>query len=366
MKRRGQAPASAKPPAPRGKHSAIVAALRARIIGGRYRAGAALPTVRALAVELAASLPTVSRALAELIAQGFITTAGRRGTRVVEHPPHRHLLALVLPEPPDADGRYANLHWQALAAAARARNADPAQGIMLFHALNRHAELPEHQRLLRAIAAGSVAGLVLCEPFRGGAWIDQGGRTLPRIGSGVPGEPSHGAIHLSQHEFRARALAACAAQQRTRLAVISDDSAGALNGVAALRAAAAAHGLTCPEGHILAAPLSVSGWARHAAAALMGGPVGERPDALLVCDDNLASAVEDGLDAVGVGEAGLTLVVHANFPAPPPTRRHAVRLGWDQREYLALAGDAVSGWLDHCTPPGECVLPVRSADEVPP
>jgi DNA-binding transcriptional ArsR family regulator len=364
MRRRSPAP---PPPHLRGgKHLAIVETLRGRIISGRYGAGALMPTVRELTAELSVSIPTVSRALAQLIDQGFITTDGRRGTHVVDHPPNRHRCALVLPEMPDGEGRYANLHWQALAAAARARSADPARGIALFHALNQHAELPEHRRLLAEIANGSVSGLVLCDPFQGGSWIDLGGRALPRIGGGPSRHPSHGAIHLSQHDFRTRAVALLRAQGRQRLAVIMDDSPGALAGAAALSATARACGMDCSDARILAAPLTASGWARHAAAALMGGAPGERPDALLVCDDNLAAAVEDGLDAAGIGGDQLTLAVHANFPHPPPTRRHAIRLGWDQREFLALAGAAISGWLDHGDALGERLLPVRTGDEVAP
>jgi DNA-binding transcriptional ArsR family regulator len=79
--------------------------VRAHHAAGVHGAGALMPTVRELTAELSVSIPTVSRALAQLIDQGFITTDGRRGTHVVAIiRPHRHRCALVLPEMPDRRG----------------------------------------------------------------------------------------------------------------------------------------------------------------------------------------------------------------------------------------------------------------------
>ncbi len=347
------------------KQEVVAAALRERIRSGRYAAGNLIPTVRDLAERLGASVPTVSHALGLLSDEGFIVTDGRRGTRVVDHPPHRHRIGLVLPDVPDERGRYANLQWQALADAAVALSRDPATTIAIFPVLNRHAELPEHQRLLRALDHGAIAGLVVCEPFHGDAWLDLDALRLPVIGPSHAGRGPRGRIGLDQSDFRRRAIDLFHARGRRRLAAVMDMAPWSLAAVDQLRADAVARGLACPPGSILAAPLHAPGWARHAVTALMRGPARERPDALLVCDDNLAAEVEAGLDAVGVAERDLDLVVLANFPNPPSTRRVALRLGWDQREHLRLAAAAIAGWLDDRRPLGDITLPVRSGDEAP-
>lgn len=346
------------------KQDDVVATLRSRICTGIHGAGAALPTVRELALELDASVPTVSRALGLLIEQGFISTDGRRGTHVVEHPPHLHHVALVLPDLPDAHGHYANLHWQSLAGAARQLGSNPIASIETFHALNRHHEMADHQRLVAAVRDQRLAGLVLCEPFQGDEWLDLDQITVPIIGSVTTTRPDRGVIRLNQSDFRRRALAHIRACGRRRLAVVMDASLGALHAISELRAAVRDYGIECPAHHILAAPLSVPGWARHAAHAVMQGPEAQRPDALLVCDDNLVDEAIIGLDAAGVSADALDLVTHANFPSTPPTGWAVTRFGWDQCEFLRDATQAIADWHQYGKPLGQRTLAVRREDEI--
>lgn len=65
----------------------IVEQVRALIERGVLAPGAALPTVRQLAGDLAVAPNTVARAYADLQDAGWIVGDGRRGTRVVERVP---------------------------------------------------------------------------------------------------------------------------------------------------------------------------------------------------------------------------------------------------------------------------------------
>jgi DNA-binding transcriptional MocR family regulator len=67
--------------------SAIVTSVETAIREGRLPAGAALPTVRALARTLRLSPTTVAGAYRTLRARGLVHAAGRRGTRVSARPP---------------------------------------------------------------------------------------------------------------------------------------------------------------------------------------------------------------------------------------------------------------------------------------
>jgi DNA-binding transcriptional regulator YhcF (GntR family) len=57
-------------------------ALKERLLRGAYPRGGALPSVRALAVELGTSPSTVGRAVQELARQGWVTATSRRGAVV--------------------------------------------------------------------------------------------------------------------------------------------------------------------------------------------------------------------------------------------------------------------------------------------
>jgi DNA-binding transcriptional regulator YhcF (GntR family) len=350
-----------------GKHHSIVAALRRRIRDGIYPVGGLLPTVRTLAGAFTASVPTVSRALGELIAEGFIATNGRRGTRVVAHPPHRHRFALVLPERPETTGGYASQRWQALADAARALGSDPATAIALFHASNEHPELPEHQHLIAAVRDGTVAGLVICEPACCAAWLDPLGARLPVIGApSDPAHPERGTIELRQGDFDEAALAHCQRAGSTRIAALLEASPQGLDHAHRLRSTAAARGLDLPAHRVVAAPLVAPGWARPALAALLRGPRAERPDALIVGAGDLLADALTALDEDGVGHDGMLVVARADFPLRQPqaaSARPVLRLGWDQRQFLTIAIAAIADWLDARRPPGDRILPLRGEDE---
>lgn len=63
--------------------------IRAAIERGSLAPGAALPTVRQLAGDLGVAPNTVARAYADLQAEGWLQSEGRRGTHVAEKTPAR-------------------------------------------------------------------------------------------------------------------------------------------------------------------------------------------------------------------------------------------------------------------------------------
>ncbi|MDQ2680488.1 MAG: GntR family transcriptional regulator [Candidatus Eremiobacteraeota bacterium] len=65
----------------------IMNQLRGFIERGDLHAGDPLPTVRQLAGDLGVAPNTVARAYADLQEQGWLTSEGRRGTRVATHAP---------------------------------------------------------------------------------------------------------------------------------------------------------------------------------------------------------------------------------------------------------------------------------------
>ncbi|MFA6107921.1 MAG: GntR family transcriptional regulator [Candidatus Latescibacterota bacterium] len=65
----------------------IVRQIRTQILAGELAEGAALPSIRKLALDLHISVITTKRAYDELMAQGFIDTVGGKGTFVAaQHP----------------------------------------------------------------------------------------------------------------------------------------------------------------------------------------------------------------------------------------------------------------------------------------
>ncbi|MGC4852536.1 aminotransferase class I/II-fold pyridoxal phosphate-dependent enzyme [Micromonospora sp. DT4] len=77
----------------------ISASIESGIRAGALPAGAALPSVRALAADLGVSPATVARAYQELRQRGVLTTAGRHGTRVRARPPVATRRSALRPAP---------------------------------------------------------------------------------------------------------------------------------------------------------------------------------------------------------------------------------------------------------------------------
>ena len=92
----------------------------------------------------------------------------------------------------------------------------------------------------------------------------------------------------------------------------------------------AREGITLPERWCLRCGLSLLESARDAARLLFSAPPGERPDALIVGDDNFVEAAIAGVVDAGCSVPGDVPVVSLwNFPQPPPPGLVFHRVGLD-------------------------------------
>jgi DNA-binding transcriptional regulator YhcF (GntR family) len=72
----------------RSPYQQIFEQIRALIERGDLAPGASIPTVRQLASDLGTAPNTVARAYADLAAEGWLVSDGRRGTRVADRTPN--------------------------------------------------------------------------------------------------------------------------------------------------------------------------------------------------------------------------------------------------------------------------------------
>ena len=79
------------------KQDAIIEDLRRRILDRSFAPGSRMPTRSELQERFQVSSVTIQRALDRLISDGFVRAHGRRGTFVVDHPPHACNYGLVFP-----------------------------------------------------------------------------------------------------------------------------------------------------------------------------------------------------------------------------------------------------------------------------
>lgn len=315
---------------------AMLSEMRKAIVTGDLRPGDRMPVRTELQQRFDASSITVQRVFDRLVEDGLVEVRGPQGTFVAENPPHLHRVALVFPNGPHADGSWLGFYKAIERAADRLR----ARGVDLVTCLaqNWRGPTPHFQRLEEECRGGLLRGIIFAHPpdiWRGSP---VGDAPMPRIAFTETALPGAIEVGVEGGGFMRRAIEAAAARGCKRPAVI--DSSQGMEVVGRREqwfATFAAAGIPVRPQWLLGCnldyPESASGLAR-----LLGAPwSGERPDVILIADDNFEQPVLAGLLAEGVDVGRDMLVIaHANFPCAPPAHP-VLRIGFDTEALLREA-----------------------------
>lgn len=325
--------APAKPrrkPAPdRGETSGqrMLAELRREIVAGDFSPGARLPPRTELERRYGAGPVTVQRVFDHLAREGFVVARGRQGTFVSDAPPHTSSYALVFPYRDRPDRPWPRF-WHALAAEG-AKLQRPGVRLAFSYGNETHQDIEAYQQLVDDVVQQRLAGLVFAsKPFylAGSPVLETPG--IPRVATtGMPGVKEVSA----EDAWLPRAIGILRAAGRRRVAVLTVPLLAGF-----VRDELKRHGmLTRPYWVQIVHPSAVEG-ARNAAHMLMAANPADRPDSLLIMDDNLVEQATAGLLDAGVrAPRDVTIVAHCNFPYPAPGALPVVRLGLNVSALLA-------------------------------
>lgn len=350
----------------RNQYTDLAAELRGRILHGDLAPGERLPSRLVLEKEFGASPHTIHRAINKLRGEGFLHAVARQTTSVVKYLPHQYHSAMVFTYGP-ADAGLRNHFYQSLCNASAPYDGSDAEPrrISVHFGVANHVDNVEMHSLVAALHAQSLAGVILPqEPYASGlAWsplVQLPG--VPRVA--IRNEPIHphvAALGFDSQAFRAKALDDLAGYGCRRIAVIA--SAHRPGGEESWGVAIRERGMVMHPHWFLPLPVGDPECARHVTRLLLHADQRERPEGLVVADDNLADHAQMGIvdSGIRVGKE-LHLVVHANFPAPGPNLLQARRLGYDARTALALCMDLLEAQRLG-KPPGRSVVPAVFEEE---
>lgn len=313
----------------------IAGDLRRQIHRGELAPGARLPSNPVLRQHYRVTSVTVCRAVKQLCADGYLRSARRSGVFVSDQPPHQHRFGIVFHSHP-ADA----LNWWRLGDVVYSEAGKGIPGLDCQFTCYLNIRPDSNRETLAPLAADIAAHRIGGLLFTADPWQLYGVPCLQ-----APPMPRAAIMHAGRRSdmdavqfapMLDRALEWLATQGRRRVAFIwsstlaQDDSLGSYAQQQATR-----YGMgTRPEWHQfgdIVRPASAAAVVRL----LLAAPAGQRPDALVVTDDNLTGAVEKGILAAGARVPDDLLVVsHCNFPQPAYTCLPFRRLGYDIRALL--------------------------------
>jgi DNA-binding LacI/PurR family transcriptional regulator len=308
--------------------------LRRRIVEGVYPPGSRLPLRRELLRELGASPLTLQRAMDRLAEQRFIEARGTQGTYVAARLPNRGTIAVVFPSEPE-HGVW-NRFWSIILKTAETWDSADGFSFRPYYLAEQNLDVPEHRRLCADLADGGLAGMLLVSSPHNLVGSPILTRDCPRvcIGSGKLDAAERyratwmAAVDCGVHEAVVRRLADAG---RRRVAIISHPGSDSERWLPLLKAAGLA---TRPEWWI-GIPPNAASCAQGVARLLCSWPDAQRPDALLITDDNLVPHATAGvLDAGLQSPRDIAVAAHANFPGPTHASFPCLRFGVDVRALL--------------------------------
>lgn len=325
---------------PRHKQRAILDCLRSRIAAAVWRPGQRLPTRAELCREFGSSLATLQAAINTLQGEGLIVADGSRGTFVAERRPQPLCFGLVISSSPLVQRPWSRL-YMALEHEARVLEMEGAVRFPRYYIPHGRSAEPDFARLLKDLDDGRVAGLFFANaPFEylGTPILDRPGVPRAAFASEAHrwGMPS---VYTDGAALARRAVRFFHTRGRRRPALLSQRLLPAFAEAWADEIARSGMEAPGPSRHRTAHYRDPSA-VRAAAQELLELAPAERPDCLLVSDDNLVEAAGEGLIAAGARVPDdLDVAVMWNFVAPPPCSAPAYRLGFDYRQVLSVAVD---------------------------
>ncbi|MFA6293009.1 MAG: GntR family transcriptional regulator [Victivallales bacterium] len=355
------APKCVKRGSPDYRTQEITADLKEKIISGKWKPGMRIPTRRQLCAKYVAGPITIQNIIAQFEEDGFLKSDGRNGTCVVKTPPHMVNVALVFPEEVTV-----NRFWNALSTVAREKRSDGLKIIQRFNiSHNGWTDNPDQVGLISDILRKRLLGVFFASiPFlvEKTPIVTEPG--IPRCAIITPGSFSEfSQIFPDAFSFQDKALGYLKSKGRKRIAVVGHPGISKANWPEKITEYGFESGPYWIQGMNLLDTMPGYNLARL----LFHDSIDERPDGLVITDDNLVESVTKGIAESGVRfPKELDVIAHCNFPCIPPSSVPVVHLGYDTREFLDQALRFLRAMRMEGAPPVKSAVKAVFEDELKP
>jgi DNA-binding LacI/PurR family transcriptional regulator len=324
---------------PADRTNLIVRELRGQIVKGQLTPGSQLPTRAEIEESFSAGATTVQRALEHLRRDGFIQVNGRQGTFVVDNPPHLTNYALVFSSDPSIDN-WTRFH-AALQNEAQVLQQIRDFNIQIYYNINQHSESSDFRKLVKEVQSHRLGGIIFASnPFLVADTPLLSDTGIARVAiMGDKHDYNWPIVSNDSASFWQRAIQYLASRGRKRLGVLIPS--GLQRSMEDhLLSSIGQYSMTIQPHWIQGMTLGAPEFAANIMHLLMHSGQNERPDALIIADDNLVEHAMRGLVAAGVNVPNdVDVVAHCNFPYLTPSVLPVKRLGYDARQVLQACID---------------------------
>lgn len=335
--------------------------VRRQIAEGILIPGEKLPKWDEFEESFGVSRITVHSAMKRLQHEGFVHAVRNRGTFVTERPPNLFHFALAFPWVP-GDARWSQF-FSTIASEALALEEQSEYRLIPYQEVSGHESSRGFGRLCEDIHNHRLTGVifvgVMPRVMKMPVFFESG---LPCVsvlsGSASPNIPH---VRLDYDAFFDRAVQHLLSQGRRNVAVAcSPDSLP--------RYEAAMQRAGLPVRSYWSFPMDITNGdlAERLMHLLFREEKADRPDGLIIADDNIVAGALHGVQAAGVStETGVSVVAHCNWPLQTPNMLSSVRrLGFDSRCLLRISLECILRQRETQSAPREiCVSPLFE-DEV--
>jgi len=321
--------------------------VRQLIVSGKLAPGQQVPSLNQLVEKFNTSNMTVQRAFVHLREAGYITTERWRGSFVAGNPPHLSHVGVVYDRPQDGSEK-SNFHNALRAEIERVQGSKVSEGdfkwrFSHYYGSQGFVTARDRRNLLNAVEHHLLAGLIFMgtpKTLMDTPAVTQ--ETLPKISIGE----TSGMIDVSPNHWGIfeRALDYLRSRGRKRVAflVYGDSDASVASHCSRLQELAASRDMITYPYWIHGTRLELTGWVVNATQLLMHTSREERPDAMIIADDNFVPNVTAALRDAGVNVPGeLEVIAETNFPHPTTAAVPVVRLGFDVKRMLDTSLDLI-------------------------
>jgi len=324
------------------KQARVIEAIRKKILSGEYAPGTQIPIQTELVQKFKLSSVTVQRAVHELKRQGFLTAKRRLGTFIAEQPPHLKNYALVFPADPVRSVVWGNF-WESLRLEAEKINKRGIKRIEFFFGAEEFEHSKDYLRLVELVRNHQLAGLIFTAPPHN--LMDTPLMTVPDMPRvAIATSSNNFTIPVVSHaDQNGLFTAATRLSERggKRIALFCTAPAQVEEWLRR-QSELADLGMRTREQWCFTIPATVPATAKACTRLLMDLPAEDRPDGMIVMDDHLTEAVEQGLiDAGNDVATQVGVVALCNFPDRFAHRLPIQRLGCNGVDFLNLCIESI-------------------------